>query len=83
MFGIAPEASGAFFINPVDMENKTVSVYVYRPKGYAYQPDVYINGVSKSLLAPGAYLHSAEKTEKIQKVEYKSKYLQNRAKSVT
>ena len=72
MFGIAPEASGAFFINPVDMENKTVSVYVYRPKGYAYQPDVYINGVSKSLLAPGAYLHSAEKTEKIQIVVQKN-----------
>jgi hypothetical protein len=66
MFGIAPDASGTFFLEPFAVEKNTVSVYVYRPKGYAYQPDVYINGVSKSLLAPGAYLHSIEKTEKIQ-----------------
>ena len=72
MFGIAPDASGAFFIEPLEVEKNTVSVYVYRPKGYAYQPDVYINGVSKSLLAPGAYLHSTEKTERIQIIVQKN-----------
>ena len=65
LFGIAADAQGAFFISPIDKDPNSVVIYVYRPKGYAYQPDVFINGVNKSLLGPGAYLQSVEKNEKI------------------
>jgi hypothetical protein len=77
IFGIAPDASGAYFISPFETTPNTVGVYIYRPSGYAYQPDIFINGASKSLLAPGAYLYSSEKNEKIQIVVQKNNSLGN------
>lgn len=72
LFGIAPSASGPFFTQPISASSNSVVVYVYRPSGYAYQPDVIINNVNKSLLAPGAYLVSVESTERIQIVVQKN-----------
>ena len=66
MFGIAPEAKGQFFMGPAERDSNKVIVYVYRPKGYAYQPDVFINGVNRSLLAPGAFTQAVEVPGKVQ-----------------
>ena len=77
MFGIAPDAKGQFFMGPADRDSNNVIVYVYRPKGYAYQPDVFINGVNLSLLAPGAFLKSVERPGKVQIVAQANKDLGN------
>ena len=66
MFGIAAEAKGQFFMGPAERDSSKVIVYVYRPKGYAYQPDVFINGVNLSLLAPGAFIQASERPGKVQ-----------------
>lgn len=77
MFGIAPDAKGQFFMGPTDRDSNGVIVYVYRPKGYAYQPDVFINGINRSLLAPGAFLQATERPGKIQIVVQANKDLGN------
>ncbi len=77
MFGIAPDAKGQFFMAPVDRDSNNVIVYVYRPKGYAYQPDVFINGANRSLLAPGAFLQAVERPGKVQVVVQANKDLGN------
>lgn len=77
MFGIAPEAKGQFFMGPIDRDSNNVVVYVYRPKGYAYQPDVFVNGVNRSLLAPGAFLQAVERPGKVQIVAQANKDIGN------
>ena len=71
-FGSGSPATGQFFSTPITASSNSVVVYVYRPSGYAYQPDVIINNVNKSLLAPGAYLVSVESVERIQIVVQKN-----------
>ena len=77
VFGIAPDAKGQFFMGPAERDSNNVIVYVYRPKGYAYQPDVFINGVNLSLLAPGAFLKALERPGKVQIVAQANKDLGN------
>ncbi len=77
MFGIAPDAKGQFFMGPSDRDSNGVTVYVYRPKGYAYQPDVFINGTNRSLLAPGAFLQATERPGKVQIVVQANKDIGN------
>ncbi len=77
MFGIAPDAKGQFFLGPIDYDSNSVIVYVYRPKGYAYQPDVFINGINRSLLAPGAFVQATERPGKVQIVVQANKDLGN------
>jgi hypothetical protein len=77
MFGIAPDAKGQFFMGPTERDSSNVIIYVYRPKGYAYQPDVFINGTNRSLLAPGAFLQASERPGKVQIVVQANKDLGN------
>jgi hypothetical protein len=77
MFGIAPAANGQFFVGPVERDPNGVVVYVYRPKGYGYQPDVFINGVNRSLLGPGAFLQAVERSGRVQIVVQANRDLGN------
>ena len=48
--------TGAAFSAPISVSQNEGVLYIYRNIGYAYAPEVIVNGVNLSLLSEGAFL---------------------------